>query len=293
MTPLAALAAQENAVEAVRGSLHGLWVSFAARTPYLVTALVLVLLFWGVGRVARRVVRLATRRARMARELSELLGAATHALLTILGFLVGAVVVFPDFTPGNLVAGVGITSVAAGFAFRDILQNFFAGILILWRRPFHIGDEIRSGDYEGRVEEITTRSTRIHTYDGERVVIPNTDVYTRAILVRTAYPFRRVRVQVGIGYSESIEAAREAITQAVETTEGVLPEPGPWIYVSELATSSVEITVYFWTGSAQANVLAVTNRVVSRVKAALDASGIEIPYPHHVVVLRREEEAGG
>ena len=107
-----------------------------------------------------------------------ILGRLASAFTIILGLFVAAVVIFPTFNPGDLIAGLGITSVAIGFAFKDVLQNFFAGILILWRRPFIVGDEIKVGNYEGTVEEITTRSTRVKTYDGERAVLPNGDVYT-------------------------------------------------------------------------------------------------------------------
>lgn len=93
----------------------------------------------------------------------------------LLGFLIAAVIVFPTFNPGDLVAGLGLTSVALGFAFKDVLQNFFAGLLILWRRPFVVGDQIKVREYEGTVEEINVRSTRIKTYDGERAIIPNAD----------------------------------------------------------------------------------------------------------------------
>ncbi len=108
--------------------------------------------------------------------------------------------------PGDLVAGLGITSVAIGFAFKDVLQNFFAGILILWRKPFVVGDQIKFREFEGAIEEINVRSTRIKTFDGERAVIPNGDIYANAVLVKTAYEKRRVKFVVGIGYLDDIEA---------------------------------------------------------------------------------------
>lgn len=107
-------------------------------------------------------------------------------MVTVLGLFVAAVVILPTFKPGDLVTGLGITSVVIGFAFKDVLQNFFAGVLILWRRPFVVGDQIKVKEYEGTVEEINVRSTRLKTYDGERAVLPNGEVYTNAILVRTA-----------------------------------------------------------------------------------------------------------
>jgi small-conductance mechanosensitive channel len=202
----------------------------------------------------------------------------------VLGLFVAAVVVFPTFSPGDLIAGLGITSVAIGFAFKDVLQNFFAGILILWRRPFVVGDEIKIGNYEGTVEEITTRSTRLKTYDGERAVLPNGDVYTGAVLVRTAYPSRRVRLTVGIGYPDSIEQARSVIREVLDSTEGVLSEPRPAVLVAEFAPSSVNLNIFFWTTTRQATVLKVIDSAMTGIKTALDEAGIDIPYPHTVVL---------
>ncbi len=266
-------------------TFEGMGEALLQRAPYLVVGLLFALAFYIVGKLVKRVLQAAAKRTRLDVQLADLLGSLAVAAFTVLGFFVAAVVVFPTFKPGDLIAGLGITSIAIGFAFKDILQNFFAGILILWRRPFRVGDQIRSKEFEGTVEEINVRSTRLKTYDGERVVIPNGDVYTSTILVRTAYDRRRVRFTVGIGYPDSIERARETILLVVASAEGVLDNPGPWVYVSELAPSSVNFTVYFWTESEQANVLRVSDRVATAIKVALEEAGIEIPYPHTVVLF--------
>ncbi len=266
-------------------TLNGMIQSLLARAPYILVALLVFLGFLIAARVFRRVVHAAGVRTRLDVTLADLLGRIVSFTLTVLGLFVAAVIIFPSFKPGDLVAGLGITSVAIGFAFKDVLQNFFAGVLILWRRPFVVGDQIRVKEYEGTVEDINVRSTRLKTYDGERAVLPNGDVYTSAILVRTAYDKRRVRFTVGIGYPDSIEEARETIHRVLRETEGVLYDPGPWVYVTELAPSSVNFTVYFWAESHQANVLAVSDRVATGIKLALDAAQIDMPYPHTVVLF--------
>ncbi len=111
----------------------------------------------------KRVLLTAGRRTRLDLTLADLLGRLASAFTIVFGLFVAAVVIFPTFNPGDLIAGLGITTVAIGFAFKDVLQNFFAGILILWRRPFIVGDEIKVGNYEGTVAEITTRSTFQHS----------------------------------------------------------------------------------------------------------------------------------
>lgn len=266
-------------------ALRNLGDSFLAQLPYIILGIIVFGVFVIVARIVSRVIQAAGERTRLDDTLADLLGRLASLFIIIFGVFVAAVVIFPTFNPGDLVAGLGITSVAVGFAFKDVLQNFFAGILILWRRPFVVGDQIKFREYEGMIEEINIRSTRIKTFDGERAVIPNGDIYTNAVLVKTAYDKRRVRFVVGIGYLDDIEKGRETIRKVLSDTEGVLDDPGPWIYVSELAPSSVNFTVYFWVNSEQANVLKVNDRVATGIKYALDKAGIDMPYPHSVVLF--------
>lgn len=254
-----------------------------ARVPYILLGLLTFVVFIVIARILKSILTTVGRRTRLDITLAELLARLASAATMILGLFVAAVVIFPTFQPGDLIAGLGITSVAIGFAFKDVLQNFFAGILILWRRPFIVGDEIKVREFEGVVEDITTRSTRIKTYDGERAVLPNGDVYTNAVLVRSAYQSRRIRLTVGIGYKDSIESARNVIHDVLNRTEGVLRNPEVWVYVSELAPSSVNFSVFFWTNPQQANVLSITDKVITEIKLKLDEAKIDIPYPHLVV----------
>lgn len=272
-------------------SLRQLWSGFVAGVPRVLAGLVVLFLFLLASRALAAAIRGGAAKARLHSNLSQLLGRLARFAGTVLGIFVAAVVVFPAFKLGDLVAGLGITSIAIGFAFKDILQNFFAGILILWRQPFQVGDEIKSGEYEGTVEEINSRSTRIKTYDGERAVVPNADIYTSTVLVRTAYPSRRARLVVGIGYKDSIEEGQRVIRGVLESTDGVLQEPEPWIHVTELAPSSVNLTVYFWVHPKQSNLLKVRADVARRIKEALDGANIDMPYPHTVVLLENSGAA--
>jgi small conductance mechanosensitive channel len=227
-------------------ALASLRQALLARVPYVLISLLAFLFVWGVGRLLRRAIKEAGEHTRLDLTLADLLSRLVSFVSIVLGFFIAAVVIFPTFKPGDLIAGLGITSVAIGFAFKDILQNFFAGILILWRRPFVVGDQIRVKEFDGTVEAINTRSTRLLTYDGERAVLPNSDVYTTAILVHTAYDKRRVRFTVGLGFPDSIEDARATIHRVLAETEGVLKDPGPWVYVTELAPSAVNFNISFW-----------------------------------------------
>lgn len=267
--------------QTVRDLAYGL----LGQIPYIILGIFVFIAFWVIARIVNRAIQAAGKRTRLDDTLASLLGRLASLFIVILGIFVAAVVIFPAFRPGDLVAGLGITSVAVGFAFKDVLQNFFAGVLILWRRPFVVGDEIEFREYSGTIEEINIRSTRIKTFDGERAVIPNGEIYTNAVLVKTAYPKRRLKFVVGIGYLDDIERGRAVIRRVLEKTEGVLNDPGPWVFVSELAPSSVNFTVYFWINTKGTNSLGVSDKVATGIKYALDKAGIDMPYPHSVVLF--------
>ena len=94
-----------------------------------------------------------------------------------------------------------------------------------------------------------------------------------------------MKFSVGIGYLDDIESGRKAFARVLQNTQGVLRDPGPWVYVSELAPSSVNFVVYFWVQAKQASVLEVSDRVATGIKYSLDEAGIDIPYPHTVVLF--------
>ncbi len=269
-----------------------IWVTSAemielviARSPFVIMGLLVFILFLICGHIAKKIIAKVGQKTKLDVNLAKILGSLASSLAVVLGLLVAAVVIFPGFSPGNLITGLGITSIAIGFAMKDILQNSFAGILILWRKPFLIGDEIRTKSFEGTVEDINIRSTYIQTYHGERVVIPNGEIYTNPVVVLTAYDKRRVRLNVEIAYLNDYEKAYTLIHQVLNRTEGVLQTPGPWVYVHEITPFSVAIDVYFWTRPLQQNVLKVTNQVLTQIMAELGDQGLEITYPHTVMLF--------
>ena len=158
--------------------------------PNIAVALVVAVIFWFIGMgIGKLVNRSADKRGRD--NLGEVAGSLARWVIVVVGFMLAITIVAPTVTPGDLIAGLGVSSVAIGFAFKDILQNMLAGILILLRQPFEVGDQIVSGGFEGTVEKIETRATMITTYDGGRVVIPNSAIYTDSVVVNTAFETRR------------------------------------------------------------------------------------------------------
>jgi small-conductance mechanosensitive channel len=199
--------------------------------------------------------------------------------------------VVPTFKAGDLVQLLGISGVAIGFAFRDILQNFLAGILILLTEPFQIDDQIVFKDFEGTVENIETRATTIRTYDGRRIVIPNAELFTNSVTVNTAFDHRRLQYDVGIGYGDDIDQAKQLILEAIASVDGVLKSPEPDAIVIALADSTVNIRARWWINPPRrADALDMQDQVLTAIKSTLTTNGIDLPFPTQQILFHDQTE---
>ena len=263
-----------------------------AMLPRLVLAAVIVLFFVIVAAGVRTVARRAAKRHGGYGALEIAIGRLAQAGVVLIGVLIAVTAAFPSFTPGDLVSTLGIGGVAIGFAFKDIFQNFLAGILILLTRPFRVGDQIIFKGYEGTVEDIQTRATYLKTYDGRRVIIPNGELFTNSVTVNTAFAKRRWQYDIGIGYGDDVDEARAIILHALEAAEEVSPDPKADVIVVDLAPSTVNLRARWWTTSAISDGLNAQDRVLTRVKRALTEAGIDIPFPTQQLLLHDQTEVG-
>jgi small conductance mechanosensitive channel len=223
----------KDSVTTAWGKIQAMIDGLVLMLPNIVLAIVVFTLFYLAGRSMRSLVKRLTRKHRQARNLGLVLGRLSQGITILVGLFVALSIVIPSFKAGDLVQLLGISGVAIGFAFRDILQNFLAGILILLTEPFQIDDQIIFKNFEGTVENIQTRATTIKTYDGRRIVIPNAELFTNSVTVNTAFESRRLQYDVGIGYGDDIDQAKELILEAIASVEGVLREPSPDALVSD------------------------------------------------------------
>lgn len=157
--------------------------SSISRLPNLAMALVIFVIFAVIAAATKRFVRRAAWRRQQRQSLGILLGQLAQLSIIILGFLIALSVIAPSFQAADLIKVLGIGSVAIGFAFQNILQNFLAGILLLINEPFRVGDLISVTGLEGRVEDIQARATVITAENGRRVVIPNAVLFTNPVAV--------------------------------------------------------------------------------------------------------------
>ncbi|OUL25554.1 mechanosensitive ion channel family protein [Nostoc sp. 106C] len=264
---------------------------FVTLLPKLVLALIVFLIFFLIAGAIKKSVKRLTRNRRYARNLGLVLGRLAQGTTILVGLFVALSIVIPTFRAGDLVQLLGISGVAIGFAFRDILQNFLAGILILLTEPFRIDDQIVFKDFEGTVENIETRATTIKTYDGRRIVIPNSELFTNSITVNTAFESRRLQYDVGIGYGDDIDRAKQLILEAMHSVDQVLKDPAPDVLVMELAESTVNIRARWWIKPPRrADDLISRDRVLCAIKKKLVENGIDLPFPTTQILFHDQTE---
>ncbi|MGP9545285.1 mechanosensitive ion channel family protein [Psychrobacter sp. AOP7-B1-25] len=272
--------------QSILGSANDIWVSFVERIPYFVASIIVVLVFWFLSIVFKKIVHKLLGSRSRHQNLVKVFQRVGGALIFFIGFMIAMVIAVPGFTPAKLIGALGIGSVAIGFAFKDIFQNLLSGILLLISEPFRIGDQIVSGEYEGTVEDIKIRATTIKTYDGRQVVIPNSDLYTSALTVNTAYKQRRLQVAVGIGYEDDIEAAKAEIIKALDKIESVSKKATPSVIATGFGGSSIDLMVrWFIEDGTQAHKVASIHQVIVGIKDSLDAAGVNIPFPIRTIDL--------
>ncbi|QDT07739.1 Small-conductance mechanosensitive channel [Rubripirellula lacrimiformis] len=270
----------------VERSLYELWRDFLLRLPLLIASLVFLVITAVLAKIISSVVRRVLNKRRMRTGLKDLLDQLTTIAIWIIGILIATVIAFPGMTPSKALTVLGLGSVAIGFAFKDIFENFFAGILILLRYPFDRGDFITCNGLTGCVQEITIRNTMIRRLDGELTIIPNAQLFKSNVDVLTNQDQRRMRLICGVAYDEDVDQARDVISDAVRKCQAVDSDRTIEVFAMEFADSSINFEVTWWTGSLPADLRRSRDQVVASIKRALDQAGIEIPFPYRTLTFK-------
>ncbi|MGD1993725.1 MAG: mechanosensitive ion channel family protein [Anaerolineae bacterium] len=250
----------------------------------LITFVVSILLSGMASRWVRRSARIKLRDPETLRLVSRI---ARWSIIA-LGTLIALDQVNFDVT--GFLAGLGIAGVTIGFALQDISRNFVAGILLLVRQPFDIGDAVSVAGYSGTVLDITTRDTVLKTWDGEMVIMPNIDVFTNPITNYSKLPYRRRTVKIGLGYGEDIDRAKALFLETMHSVDGVADEPAPEVLAEEMGDSALAIAARFWVDQTTHGLFDVHSDVVQAITEAAEKEQIDLPYPIQTVRLERQLE---
>jgi small conductance mechanosensitive channel len=256
-------------------------VKLADFLPSLLGAVIVLLIFWGLHRVLLRLLNrsLAGRTTLLA---ADILRRLLKYVVVGIGLLMAASQL--GFNVLSMLAGLGVAGLAVGLAAKDTMANFIAGLIILWDKPFALGDDVEIGETAGWVRHIELRSTLLEDADGNDVILPNSDVVAKKIVNYSRTPRARVHVPVGIAYEASIEGARAALLGAATGDDRLLDSPAPAVIVKELADSAVVLEMIVWIRDPSRRRL-LRAEYLERAKNALDRAGIAIPFPQREVRL--------
>jgi small conductance mechanosensitive channel len=283
-----------DAFELVLSKLNGWLHEFILLLPNLVVGAIVALICIGIAHLVSRLLHRGFVQAGR-HDLGYVLGRLIFWFLLLVGALIVLTIVLPSMHPVDIFASLGVGSIAIGFAFKDVLQNLLAGLLILIRRPFKRGDQIKVGDIEGTVQAVETRATLVKTYSGRLVIIPNSDVYTRSVTVNTAYDIRRIDITVPVGLEVDLDHAVEIFRKALDSIEDILDDPQPDILPWEFNNNNVNIVVRWWTKSQRSYEVRTRSQAIRAIKLECEAAGIALPadtkvsfaQPEFVVVQKK------
>ena len=265
----------------IASSMTELILNVVAWLPRLIGALLLAIAFWLVARLVRSLVRRAMSRPEIDPNVRQLALALSFYGVWALGML--AILSALGVDSSSIAATVGVSGFVLGFAFKDVLSHFFAGLMLLSSRQLTIGGQIVIKEFEGTVESIDLRAVKLRLFDGRVVTIPNGDVFNSAVISNTTNATRRREFRVSIGLQDNARAAIDLALQTVNDVDGVLDEPRASVVASDLnapiglGASSVELRVFFYVASDNPRYFDILSECILRVKDEFEKTGISMP----------------
>ena len=271
----------KNYEEHIKELINLLWEIF----PNLVSALILGFVGWWVIKLINIGVAKFFERKDYDRTLETFLEDFINNGLKVLLFVM--VITQVGVETSSLIAMLGAAGLALGLALQGSLSNFAGGILILIFKPFKVGDFISAQGSEGTVKQITVFNTKLVTFGNQEVIIPNGNLSNDKITNYSSEGVGRENLVIGISYDSSIQKAKDLIIELCEADENILTEEGKeaMVVVTELADSSVNLSIRYWTTTE--TFWPTKFKMIEHIKAAFDREGIEIPFPHRVMVTQK------
>ncbi len=263
----------------LHNQLQAMGRATVAALPSVAIGILVLVITWAVARFASRIAHRVIGRSRLRSNLRDLIETLIRVAIWLVGFLLAATVVIPDFTFGGMIAGLGIGAVAIGFAFQDIFKNFLAGVLIMLRDKMRIGDQIECEHIRGKVEHISLRETHVRQLSGELTIVPNSLLFEKPVQVITDQPARRDEVTVPIPFDGDVAAARATVEAALANIAGIDAARPVQVFASTLDSGSnaVNLLVRWWVDTVAHDNTAVRSEVVLAILRALDTAGIALP----------------
>ncbi len=268
-------------LERLQASLHHYWLAFAVALPRVALAILIVvggiLLAGWISNLFRTRIARKAHDPLMGRFLSKTIKIALIIVVCMLGLHAAGL----SGIASGILAAAGASAVVVGFAFKDIAENFIAGVILAFNRPFHIDETIQIDSTFGKVQDMAFRYTRILTFDGRDVYIPNADVLKKPVINFTGNGFYRLDFVVGIAYESAIADAMRIIQECIDAEPGILHDDKHVNFVAEdaLSANTVDLKVFFWvtTEDYRRSALETRGKLIRAIKEAFDEAGIYMP----------------
>ncbi len=270
--------------------MTGKLAGIVAKTPLLVIALLVVMFAGWLGGVLSRNLRLLRLRTDNP-YMDGLFRRTVRVLVTLVGVVLALNLLGQTSLIGAVLGSAGVAGLALGFAFKDIAENYIAGVLLSVRKPFSPGETIRVDSYEGKVVALTSRATILMTLDGNQLQLPNALVFKSVLLNFSQNPKRRFDFKVTIDGSHSIRQAQTLALEAYSGLDGVLDDPAPSWTVVQNAPTGIELQFFGWVDQRASDLGKVRSEAIRLAKAAYARAGIQSPRTIYHVMLSREAEA--
>lgn len=257
----------------------------AGATNVLLAALILVVGLLVAGKVNKIICKTGEKYERLDTTLFRFLGSLGKYI--ILAFVIIAVLNRFGVQTASIVALLGAAGLAVGLALQGTLTNLAAGVMLLFFRPYKVGDFIEAAGRFGNVQEIDLFTTILQTFDNQQIIIPNSQIWGNQIINHSHHDIRGVDMYFGVAYKENTDEVRKVINAVLENNSKILTNPPPFVEVERLNDSSVDFLVRpFCHGEHYFDIL---YSVPEEIKKALDEKGIEIPFPHRKVIIEKED----
>lgn len=265
------------------------WESFILSLPKLIAAIVIIVLGILISNFISNIIQV-----KLVRKAKDPLTARflTKAIKTIFVVFIIMIALYAGglgAIAGGILAAAGASAVVLGFAFKDIGENFIAGFILAFSRPFNVNDTVMISDVFGKVKALELRYTKIKTFDGKDVYIPNADVLTKPVTNYTEDGFFRLEFIVGIAYEDDITNAKVLIKKILDNHPDLIKddEHENFVVENELATSTVNLKVLFWADTMDFRKSAIVTRgeIINSVKKELIENGYSLPSDIHELKL--------
>lgn len=267
--------AQANAAEKTGGATFDILGYVLTSLPLWITAIVVFVLSMVVGSILKGIVenRMAAKITEEHQELLIISGRLTFVGIVVIGGTISLAIAGINVT--NLIAAIGF---GISFGLQDTIANFVAGIALLASRPFTIGDWIRVDGQMGKVTEIRVRATYLNTFDGLRLIVPNSQLYKSQVLNYTGNPMRRIKVPAYIRYYSDMKQVYAICLNVVKSRTDILLQPKPNVVVTEMGDYYIALEIRFWVDS-KSLWRRIQSKVGMDIQNRFEEAGVDAPYP--------------